>query len=128
MKVLVDTHVFLWLLEDAPQLSNHAKEAFSNPDAKIYFSAASYWEICIKQSIGKLELLDGWETIILRELKRNRIQWLAIEPEHMQDILTLPWHHRDPFDRLLIAQARQEVMSMMTADQRIAKYDVSIIW
>jgi len=128
MKVLIDTHVFLWLLEDAPQLSNHAKEAFSNPDAKIYFSAASYWEICIKQSIGKLELLDGWETIILRELKRNRIQWLAIEPEHMQDILTLPWHHRDPFDRLLIAQARQEVMSMMTADQRIAKYDVSIIW
>jgi len=128
MKILIDTHVLLWLFEDAPQLSSHAKDAFSDPDTKIYFSAASYWEICIKQSIGKLELASGWEAIISRELKRNYILWLTIEPEHMQGILTLPWHHRDPFDRLLIAQAMQESMSVITADKQIAKYDIPIIW
>ena len=128
MKVLLDTHVFIWLLEDAPQLSQIARYSFTNPDNELFFSAASYWEICIKISIGKLELASGWEKIIHRELTQNNIGWLAIDPEHMQGILLLPMHHRDPFDRLLIAQAASESMSILTADQHFSSYDIPVIW
>ncbi|RMG53824.1 MAG: type II toxin-antitoxin system VapC family toxin [Gammaproteobacteria bacterium] len=128
MKVLIDTHALLWLLEDAPQLSGQAREVFLDPEGQLYFSAASYWEICIKLSIGKLELADGWEKIISRELRRNEIRWLALEPAHMQGVVDLPWHHRDPFDRLLIAQALHESMGVLTADRHFAAYGVDVIW
>ncbi|OIO69375.1 MAG: PIN domain nuclease [Zetaproteobacteria bacterium CG_4_9_14_3_um_filter_49_83] len=128
MKVLLDTHVFIWLLEDAPQLSQRARDTFTNPDNELFFSAASYWEICIKISLGKLELASDWGKIVHRELAHNNIGWLAIEPEHMQGILSLPMHHRDPFDRLLIAQAACESMSILSADQHFSSYDIPVIW
>ncbi len=128
MKILIDTHALLWLLEDAPQLSGRAREAFLDTGAQLYFSAASYWEICIKLSIGKLELADGWEKIIAREMRRNEIRWLALEPAHMQGVVGLAWHHRDPFDRLLIAQALHESMAVLTADRHFLAYGVEVIW
>jgi len=128
MKVLIDTHAFLWLLEDAPQLSAVARATFSNPECDLFFSAASYWEICIKQSLGKLKLAPKWKKIVARELDRNSIRWLALEPAHMHGILALPWHHRDPFDRLLMAQAISECMSILSADKQMWTYDVSVVW
>jgi len=73
MKVLLDTHAFLWLIEDAPQLSNMARKTFSDTECELYFSAASYWEICIKLSLGKLRLAADWENAIARELKQKHI-------------------------------------------------------
>jgi len=128
VKVLIDTHALLWLLEDAPQLSRQAREVFLDPEVQLFFSAASYWEICIKLSIGKLELTDDWEKIISRELRRNEIRWLALEPAHMRRVVDLPWHHRDPFDRLLIAQAMHESMGIITADAHFQAYRVRVIW
>lgn len=127
MKLLLDTHAFLWFIRDE-NLSQNAREAFLNVDNTLYFSAVSYWEICIKYSLGKLELAENWNKIFDREMTVNNIKWLPIEKVHSQGIITLPMIHRDPFDRLLIAQARAEGMALLTADSKIRQYDIQTIW
>ena len=127
MKLLLDTHAFLWLMK-GENVSQKAQDAFLDIDNDLYFSAASYWEICIKHSLGKLDLGENWNKIFDREMLLNGIKWLPIEKEHSQGIIDLPVIHRDPFDRLLIAQARAENMTMLTADSQIQQYDVSTIW
>lgn len=128
MKLLLDTHVFLWSIEEYTKLSNKASEAFLNADNELYLSAASYWEICLKQSLGKLGLAENWKKTLDREIAINAIKWLAIEKQHCQELAELPWLHRDPFDRLLIAQAQCEGMALLTADKHIRKYGISTIW
>lgn len=127
MKLLLDTHAFLRLIGNQ-KLSQRASDAFLDPGNQLFLSAASYWEICIKRSIGKLVLAEDWQQSVEREMQINDIRWLAIERSHCQAIIELPWIHRDPFDRLLIAQAREEGMALLTADEYVSQYGVATIW
>jgi PIN domain nuclease of toxin-antitoxin system len=94
----------------------------------LFFSAASLWEICIKKSLGKLSLKDGWFQTIQKEMEINTIQWLPIETTHCAEVTELPFHHRDPFDRMLIAQAIVEDMKLLSRDSRLPDYAVELIW
>ncbi|MCK4515664.1 MAG: type II toxin-antitoxin system VapC family toxin, partial [Spirochaetaceae bacterium] len=127
MKLLVDTHVLLWILQDDPSLSPVARNAYGDPANMLYFSIASYWELCIKLSLGKLRLAAGWSSSIERELAGNEVQWLSIQPRHVEAVVDLPWLHRDPFDRLLVAQSLTEGLALISADAQIAQYDVEVI-
>ena len=117
----------LWLLDDRG-LRKLASTLFLDPDNEVLLSAASYWEICIKVSIGKLDIGDEWVNQIDEEMTVNAIHWLPIEQSPCLELLTLPHHHRDPFDRLLIAQARAEGLSVLTADSNFGRYDVPVVW
>lgn len=128
MKILLDTHAFLWAISGNDRFSKKAGEAYLNNENKLFFSAISYWEIGIKISIGKLELANNWKEIIDKEMINNGIKWLDLKKEHVQGIIDLEFHHRDPFDRLLIAQARYEESAIMTIDKQIEKYEVTTIW
>jgi PIN domain nuclease of toxin-antitoxin system len=128
MKILLDTHVLLWCLSEKRHLSSKAAEEFLYAGNNLYFSAASYWEICLKISIGKLDLEPNWERAIEREMSRNSIQWLNLEKSHFLTIIGLPWRHRDPFDRLLVAQAMCEHMAIMTSDVNFRRYAVKSVW
>jgi PIN domain nuclease of toxin-antitoxin system len=128
MKVLLDTHVFLWLIIGDERLSKKARKAFLDPQNQIFLSAVSLWEIGIKVSLGKLSLKDGWVKQFEKEMKINTIQVLPIEITHCENISTLPFHHRDPFDRMLISQATVERMAILTADSRFSDYGVKCIW
>jgi PIN domain nuclease of toxin-antitoxin system len=89
---------------------------------------AGHWEICIKIGLGKLRLRSGWETALAREMARNRIGWLPLRTEHALGVTALPFHHRDPFDRLYVAQARCESLCIVTADAASGRYDVPVLW
>jgi len=128
MKVLLDTHAFLWLITDEDRLSENARQTFLNTENSLFFSAASLWEICIKKSLGKISLMDGWFQTIQKEIQINTIQWLPIEMTHCAEVTELPFHHRDPFDRMLIAQAIVEEMKLLSRDSRLADYAIELIW
>ena len=128
MKVLLDILAFLWLISDDDRLSENARQTFLNTENSLYFSAASLWEICIKKSLGKISLKDGWFQTIQEEMEINTIQWLPIEMTHCAGVAELPLHHRDPFDRMLIAQAKVEEMNLMSWDSRLSKYSIELIW
>ena len=127
MKLLLDTHVFLWMMA-GENLSATALELLLDPQNDLFLSAASYWEICIKLSLGKLQLSPQWAQAFDDEMKANRILWLPIERSHCRSLLDLPHIHGDPFDRLLIAQAIYEEMTVLTADNLIRQYPVAWIW
>ena len=128
MKVLLDTHAFLWSISGDDRLSKTAEETFLNPEIELLFSAASFWEICIKMSLGKLSLKPGWLKTIQKEMKINAIQWLPVEMQHYAELINLPFHHRDPFDRMLIAQAMIEDLQILSRDRRLSAYDIVRIW
>lgn len=128
MKLLLDSHTLIWMVGDSAQLSRGAHAALSDTDNGLFFSVAAYWEIGVKASIGKIDLAPDWHTTLPREMARNGIRWLDIRPHHVHEVTALPWLHRDPFDRLLIAQARSEEMTLLSRDRRLAEYDVAVIW
>lgn len=128
MKALLDTHTLLWMVSNSGKLSDSSREVIADEVNELYFSVAGYWEIGIKQSLGKLVLAPGWGEILPMEMTRNRIAWLPIEPKHVHEVAELPWIHRDPFDRLLIAQARVEKLSIVSRDRNLAEYGVPIVW
>ncbi|NTW37345.1 MAG: type II toxin-antitoxin system VapC family toxin [Syntrophobacteraceae bacterium] len=128
MKILIDTHAFLWLITGDSRLSAGAREAFLEPAHQLYLSASSLWEISIKLSLGKLKLKKGWLKIIETEMKRNLVLLLPIEMHHCERLTTLPFHHRDPFDRMLIAQAAAEGMHILSSDSAFSKYGTRCIW
>ena len=128
MKVLIDTHVLLWIVSGSDKLTEIAREVFLDPENDLYFSVAGYWELCIKVALGKLRLAENWPDTLKTEFRRNGILWLPVLPKHCESILPLPWIHRDPFDRLLIAQAKSENCALLTADANIHQYDVHTIW
>jgi PIN domain nuclease of toxin-antitoxin system len=127
MKILLDTHVLLWVMTQQ-NLSIAATSAFLDTQNHLYFSAASYWEICIKVSLGKLTLATNWTELVDEVLAVNSIQWLAIDKAHCQRLLVLPHLHSDPFDRLLIAQVLSEGMVIMSADAKIRQYPIATMW
>ncbi|EFK05919.1 toxin-antitoxin system, toxin component, PIN family [delta proteobacterium NaphS2] len=128
MKILLDTHAFLWLLTDNRQLSETAREMFLDQKNSLFFSITSLWEICIKMSLGKLSLKNGWLKTIQNEMKANAINWVPVEIEHCTKLTKLPFHHRDPFDRMLIAQAMVEGMLLLSRDTRLSDYEITRVW
>ena len=128
MNVLLDTHAFIWWVLDDPQLSSTAKAMIADPTNIIYLSVVSAWEIIIKERTGKLSLPEPPETYILSRLTSNRFMTLAVEMKHVLQIASLPEYHRDPFDRLLIAQSQVENIPLLTVDHLISQYSVNVIW
>ena len=128
MNVLLDTHAFLWWVVDDSQLSTTAKAIIVEPTNTIYLSVVSAWEIIIKERTGKLSLPESPETYIPSRLTANRFVTLPVEMPHVLKVASLPDHHRDPFDRLLIAQSQVENLSLLTVDHLIGQYSVDIIW
>ena len=128
MNVLLDTHAFLWSITGDDRLSKTAEKTFLDPDNNLYFSAASFWEICLKLSLGKLSLKREWFKTIQEEMRINAVQWLPVEMEHCLELTKLPFHHRDPFDRMLIAQAMIEDMRLLSRDHRLSAYEIERIW
>jgi len=127
-RLLLDTHVFLWWLDDAPDLSAPARLAIADVGNECYLSLASCWEMAIKSSLGKLRLARPVERFVSEQLTANGFHLLNIELRHAAQVKTLPFHHRDPFDRLLIAQAITEKLTMVSADNAFASYEVKIVW
>lgn len=119
---LADTHVILWSIADDKRLSSKYREILDS-DAIVFASAASVWEIAIKRAIGKLEAPDNLAAL----LPRMRFLPLNVTTEHAQAVASLPLHHGDPFDRLLIAQARLEGLTLMTVDPRFPHYGVALV-
>ena len=128
MKVLLDTHAFLWFIMGDSRLSTPARSAIESDTNTKYVSAASAWEIAIKSSLGKLPLREPYEILIPREIQRNGFIYLPIELSHTSRVATFPLHHRDPFDRLLAAQAYVEGMGLISIDNVLDAYGISRIW
>ncbi len=128
MTLLLDTHAFLWFILDDPKLSEDAKKLISDGDNMALVSPATYCEIAIKISIGKYALPEPYAVFMERELSMNDFTILPIEPKHTAVLTKLPFHHRDPFDRLLIAQAVTEAIPLVSIDSRFDAYPVSRLW
>ena len=128
MKTLLDTHAFLWLITGDKRLSETARKIFLDQENSLFFSMTSLWEMCIKISLGKLSLKGGWLKTIQDEMKINAIHWLPIEMQHCAELTKLPFHHRDPFDRMLIAQAMVEDMLLLSRDVRLSDYEITRVW
>ena len=128
MKVLLDTHTFLWWITNSPRLSARAREVIRDSNNELLFSAASGWEIAIKAQLGRLQLPDNLEQFIVDQLSLNTILVLPTQLHHALRVYTLPQHHRDPFDRMLVAQSQVENLPVLTTDPQIAQYEVKTIW
>jgi len=127
MTYLLDTHTLLWYLNDDPQLSVHAKVCIENAENDLLISIASLWEIEIKASLGKLRLRTSLEEIHAAVIQQGMYE-LPISVRHLVHLHTLPFHHRDPFDRLLIVQAMEEDAAIISADRNFPLYPVQVIW
>jgi PIN domain nuclease of toxin-antitoxin system len=128
MRLLLDTHAFLWFIMGDGRLSSTARSAIETPDDEKLLSAGSLWEIAIKVSLGKLTLAEPFSQIIPRELVRNGFQVLPLNVAHPSVVAALPFHHRDPFDRLLFAQAQVESLPVVTSDSNFDAYGIKRIW
>lgn len=126
MDILLDTHTVLWFFEGSGKLSKFAIEKIYDTANKKYISIATIWEVAVKKSIGKLKL-DGGIEEFLGFIEDNGFILLEIKPDHIIAITDLPFIHRDPFDRMLVAQATVDDMSVMTVDKNIMKYGVDIV-
>jgi PIN domain nuclease of toxin-antitoxin system len=122
--VLADTHVLIWWLAGSPRLSSSAAKVIVDSRTEVRFSAASVWEISIKHAAGKLDMREN----LLHELDYEGFIELPISARHGLIAGALPSHHRDPFDRVLVAQAQSENLTLITNDERIAAYDVPVLW
>ena len=124
MNLLLDTHTFLWAIDNDPRLSQKARDVIIDGYNMVYVSAATAWEISIKKAMGKLKVpQDNY----LAELSAHRFTALDITTEHALAVESLPQHHKDPFDRMLVAQAQVEKLTLVTRDPRIKAYKVQVI-
>ena len=124
MRLLVDTHAALWLLGEDEHLSSRADALLTDAANEILLSAAVVWEVAIKRSLGKLDAPDGFAS----QLLNGGAVPLPISLDHADAVRSLPWHHRDPFDRLLVAQATLEDAVLVSNDQRLGPYEVEVAW
>ena len=125
MRYLLDTHILLWFFRDPAKLSEQDKSIILAPDSEIYVSIASAWEVAIKISLGKLDL-QGGVNVFLRSIEKNGFVLLPIKQEYLECVEALPFHHRDPFDRLLIATAMKEGFGIVTDDEKIRLYGLEV--
>jgi len=123
--MLLDTHALLWWLADDSRLSSRARKLIANPANQVVISAVSAWEISIKKALGKLEV--DVETL-LSEVEKNGFTMLQVSFQHGLSAGTLPTHHHDPFDRMLIAQSQCEGLHLVSIDSQFSAYDVDVIW
>jgi PIN domain nuclease of toxin-antitoxin system len=128
MRVLLDTHVALWWVAGSEELSDRATEMLRNPANVNLFSVASAWEIATKYEIGRLKIPGSPAELLHRLTEELDLTILPIEVSDALKSATLPWHHRDPFDRLLIAQALIQDVPILTSDKRIAQYSIPVLW
>lgn len=128
MRYLLDTHSFLWWITDDQNLSPKARDLISDRRNDLYLSSASGWEIAIKAALGRLKISGDPEKLIPEQMSLNAIEALPIHMPHALRVFTLPGHHRDPFDRILVAQAQLEEMPVITNDSVFEKYDVDLVW
>jgi len=128
MQYLLDTHVLIWWMTSDNRLSTTAKDLIKSPRNNIYWSVASSWEISIKYALGKLEFDEPPENLIPSELDKNHIETLTILNNHAFLAGQLPVHHKDPFDRMLVAQARIESLGVISDDSKFKFYDVDVYW
>jgi PIN domain nuclease of toxin-antitoxin system len=129
VKVLLDTHAFLWWIADDPQLSPRARRILGAGANEVYFSAASGWEIAIKARLGRLSVAGAEVgSFVAEQVAANGFKVLPINLTHALKTYSLPDHHKDPFDRLLVAQAATEELALVSADRQLAAYKVRIVW
>jgi PIN domain nuclease of toxin-antitoxin system len=128
MRVLVDTHTFLWALLENHRLSAKAKQILTSKEHELYFSLVSLWEIAVKMKIGKLNTVGSSVTYIRDEMAEYGMELLPVRYEHILQLEQLPLHHSEPFDRLLIAQAIAESLPILTHDEMFPLYPVKLIW
>lgn len=128
MRYLIDTHTFLWFVTNDSKLSHDALDLIENDANAIFLSIASLWEMGIKFSIGKLKIHKPFQEFVDEQIHVNQLQLLNIEPSHITMVSILPFHHRDPFDRMLIAQAITEKMSIISADTAFDSYGITRLW
>ena len=128
MRLLLDSHSFIWFVLDQPQLSDIAREAVIEPANDILISPATYWEIAIKVSKQKLDLQASYDDFMNRGIFGNRFEILPILVRHALVLTTMPFHHKDPFDRLLISQAKVEQIPIVSNDEIFDAYGITRIW
>jgi len=128
VRLLLDTHVWLWWLTNPDRLSRPADAALRSPDNRLHLSPASTWELVVKSATGRLEIEGSVGALLEEAIIASGVQPLPIEHSHALQLAQLPPHHRDPFDRLLIAQAQVDRLVLVSADRRLADYDVEILW
>ena len=128
MKLLLDTHTFIWWDSDPNKLSTHVLSLCENPEHELVLSVASVWEMQIKQQLRKLELRVPLAELIHQQQAKNGIQLLSISIDHALALDHLPLHHKDPLDRMLIAQAYVEDLSLISGDPVFSKYAVNVVW
>lgn len=128
MRILIDTHVFIWWTSDSQKLSLAVYNLLTNPKTQVILSVVSIWEMQIKLSLGKLELKTALPELVEDEVKQNRIELLPLDLSHIYALSNLPNHHRDPFDRLLIAQAKSEELVIISIDDKFDSYDIERLW
>lgn len=129
MNALLDTHVFLWWITDDNRLSSEVRKFIENGENQIFFSAASGWEIAIKSGLGKLSLPTGDLAMFIEDqLRVNAFNSLPVQVNHALYVTHLPLIHRDPFDRMLVAQAMTEEMPIITSDNWLRQYHIEVIW
>jgi len=129
MRLLLDTHAILWMVSGDPRLHQEARQIIRTAD-QLLFSPVSFWEMAIKVSLGKpgFRLAPNWASKIENELRFNGAIKQSVELHHCAKVATLPWFHRDPFDRMLVAQAGEENLTLLSKDAHIAQYDIDVTW
>lgn len=128
MKALVDTHVMLWWMAGDARLSERARGLLADPGVELLWSIASSWELAVKVAVGKLQLTGGLQPFLTDVVSG---QGLGLRPVHQADCVRLaglPLHHRDPFDRMLVAQAQADDIPLLSADPKLRTYDVDLLW
>ena len=129
MKLLIDGHALLWHRDQNPSLSPAARAALEDPKNELWISEATFWELAIKVSLKKLELLGGLESLREEWLDQEIAKPLPISWTHIRRTIDLPFHHRDPFDRILVAQCLAEKMTLLTGDPQLRKYSaIKTLW
>jgi PIN domain nuclease of toxin-antitoxin system len=128
VRLLLDTHAFLWFIQGSQNLSETARNLIEDQENQKLLSIASLWEMSIKVSIGKLDLGMTIAELLSREVDGNGFELLAIHANHLDELTKLVFHHKDPFDRLMIAQALAERMPVITRDEAFGRYPVLLLW
>lgn len=128
MNLLLDTHAFLWWVSDDPQLPDRARDAIADGRNEVFFSVVSAWEIVVKAGLGRLRLEGETDAFIDEQLEANAFQVLPVHLRHALALAGLPDLHRDPFDRMLVAQASNDDLTIVSGDPRLVAYPVSVLW
>jgi PIN domain nuclease of toxin-antitoxin system len=127
MRILLDTHIFLWFISGSTQLSTDVRDAIRDPDNEVYLSAVSIWEVIVKYQLGKLPLPEPPETYLPKQRDLHQIASLALDESSVMQLAKLPPLHRDPFDRMLICQALQNGLTISTVDSAVRAYPVNLM-